>query len=165
MPKTVRALIVEDNAEMRFMLTQMLRNVSDAVHSAGSKTEALHLLAFGDYDFVLIDVGLRDGSGIDIIRAVRTDPHNRHRSVPILVVTGQNQLAIVRAAVDAGTDSFVAKPVSLQMLTEHVDRILNHRRPLIDAPNYYGPDRRRKDPGSYTGAERRKTATQAVEWL
>ena len=167
MPRTVRALVVEDNAEMRYLLTQMLRQLTtDVVHTAGSFKEAVHLLGSGEYNLVLIDVGLSENNGIDIIRKVRADADNRHRSTPMLVVTGQNQLGIVKAAIDAGADSFVAKPVSLLTLADHVDRVLHHRRPLIsEAPNYFGPDRRRGVYTGYTGPERRNSVSKSVEWL
>ena len=166
MSKTVRALVIEDNAEMRYLLTQMLRQLTtDVVHTAGSHDDAMQLLSTGRYDLVLVDVGLAEDNGIDIIRKMRSDPSNRNRSTPILVVTGQNQVVVVKAAIDAGADSFVAKPVSLLTLADHVDRAIHHRRPLIETTNYFGPDRRRSVSTSYAGPERRKSVSKGVEWL
>ena len=55
---TVRALVVEDNAEMRFMLGQMLRQLeADAVEGVATLEDAKARMEYGDYQFVVVDIG------------------------------------------------------------------------------------------------------------
>jgi hypothetical protein len=61
----------------------------------------------------------------------------------------------VSAAIDAGVNTFLAKPISARSLADHVSAALNDRRSYIRTSSFFGPDRRRRTPPDYAGPFRR----------
>lgn len=144
MGRPIRALIVEDDSEMRFLLTRILTRLNaQLVEAAASAEEGLGLLANGDHTLMLTDVGLKGAiNGIDLVKRLRSDVRHPLRAIPILVLTGNQQMTVLKAALAAGVDGFVMKPVSPATLATHIDRVMNHRSPMVSMPDYFGPDRR-----------------------
>lgn len=151
------ALVLEDSAHMRTMLCELLRTLKiEDVEAVGSVGEAKAHLEHLAYDVALVDVGLGDENGLDLIRSVRLDKTHPARSMPFIVVSGQNVRGIVAAARDAGANAFVAKPVSANTLCERVRATLEAQPRFVESETYFGPDRRRRDDPAYRGPERRK---------
>lgn len=151
------ALVLEDNEHMRFLLAQLLHELDveqiDAVASIDAARSHVEYLA---YDFALVDVGLLGENGLDFIKSIRLDPSHPARRMPMIVVSGQNQLGVVAQARDAGADGFLAKPVSPAALAHRLKKALDQRRVYVETETYFGPDRRRGSDPHYQGPERRK---------
>ncbi len=62
-----------------------------------------------------------------------------------------------RTARAAGITEFIAKPLSAKTLMARVTAVIEHPRPFIRSPRYFGPDRRRRQTSDYKGPERRKS--------
>ncbi len=151
----MRALVLEDNAYMRRLLTEVLREIGVQTQGCASINEARHELIARDFDFALVDIGIPPENGLDFIRQVRADRKARQRQLPMLVLSGQSQRAMIQAARDAGANDFLIKPVSIGALQTRLNRVLRSPEAFIESEDYYGPDRRRSNNEFYTGIERR----------
>lgn len=107
-----RILIVEDEEIWRETLGDFLSAHGMNVASARSRAEFAQLYRPGAFHAAIIDLGLPDGDGIDLIRSIRLqDP-----SLGIVVLTGRNTDQSQVLGLNLGADHFVAKPVRLDVL-------------------------------------------------
>jgi two-component system KDP operon response regulator KdpE len=98
-------LVVEDDPSMHRVLSELLGHLGYDVHVARTGREGLDAAARRLPDIVLLDLGLPDIPGLDVIRRLR-----EWSEVPILVVSGSRQRRRKADALDAGADDFVDKP-------------------------------------------------------
>ena len=114
----MRALIVEDDAATRALLALTARDRQHEVHAFPDAEAAWSLLASSaeaiSFDLAVVDIGLPGQDGIDFTRQFRRHPSGRHAIV--LLVTGDDRPATLRAALDAGAHDYVIKPVDRQLL-------------------------------------------------
>ena len=129
----IRTLVVEDEP----VLAEAHRAFVDRVPgyactgSAGDGATALRLLAAAGVDLVLLDVGLPDMSGLDVLRAVRA----RGLPVDVVMVTSARDLDVVRSAVSAGAVQYLLKPFTFAGFRDKLERYAEFRRALSpDAP-------------------------------
>lgn len=126
-------LIVDDNQNMRRLLHTLLRAMRiDKIRDVASGQEALAMLHDFKADVVITDLAMKPLNGIDFVRVLRSDPKSPAPKVPVLMLTGYCEEAIVVKARKAGVNDFVAKPVSAKMLADRISR-------LIDAARLVGP--------------------------
>ncbi|HZC72646.1 MAG TPA: response regulator [Jatrophihabitans sp.] len=106
-----RVLIVEDERPLLRALAMNLTARGYAVTEAATGSKALTALADRPHDAVVLDLGLPDISGLDVIRAVR-----EYASTPIIVLSARSGSADKVAALDLGADDYVTKPFSIDEL-------------------------------------------------
>lgn len=111
MSTPLNLLVVDDEAAIRDMLRTTLTAEGYAVQEAASLREGLALAGNRRIDVFLIDLGLPDGDGIRLIRAIR-EWTNR----PILVLSARSLESQKVEALDAGADDFLVKPFGVQEL-------------------------------------------------
>lgn len=151
-------LIVEDNVHMMRLLSAMIRTVGvDVIHAVQDPTEALELMKTNAIDFAIVDLRLPVIDGIEFTKLVRNSPDSPNPYLPIIMVTAHSERSKVEAARDAGVNEFCCKPINANTLFSRIHSIIEHPRPFIRAPNYFGPDRRRHNDPTYRGPERRKS--------
>jgi DNA-binding response OmpR family regulator len=121
----MRVLVVEDHAPTRDLLTRSLARDGHVVTTAVDLAGARELFDAATCDLVVLDLGLPDGSGLALCRALRADDAR----VPILILTAHGAVAQRVEALDAGADDFLAKPFALAELRARV-RALGRRGPL-----------------------------------
>jgi DNA-binding response OmpR family regulator len=121
---TERALLiaVEDEPRNAALLEAILGRAGYELRIATNLAGARELLAETTPDLVLLDRHLPDGDGLDLIPEIRSS--GRLGSVPILLVSASVLPRDVRAAMDAGCDGFLPKPVRVQPLIDEVRRLL-----------------------------------------
>ena len=116
-------LAVEDEPRNAALLRAILGRAGyDLVVAAGLE-EARGWLAGGTPAMVLLDRHLPDGDGLDLIPEIRHS--DRLGGVPILLVSASVLPRDVQAAMDAGCDGFLAKPVRVKPLIDEVRRLLD----------------------------------------
>ncbi len=98
-------LVVEDEPRMRGLLRSVLRANGFRTLEADTLKGGLEIAANALPEFIFVDLGLPDGDGTDLIRRVR-----EWSSVPICVLSGQDQLHDKVAGLDAGADDYLTKP-------------------------------------------------------
>lgn len=116
-------LAVEDEPRNSALLKAILGRAGYRLEVAGDLAEARTLLASMTPNLVLLDRHLPDGDGLDLIDTIRDD--DRLRRVPILLVSASVLPRDQRAALDAGCDGFLAKPVRVKPLMDEVRRLLD----------------------------------------
>jgi two-component system OmpR family response regulator len=109
----MRVLLVEDDRLIGSAVAEHLSGAGDAVDWARSIADAEDLLAVGAFDIVLLDLGLPDGSGLDLLRRLRSgeDP------APVIVLTARDRIADRIEGLNAGADDYLVKPFDLDELT------------------------------------------------
>jgi len=124
MQRKGRILVVEDQADLRKLVSLTLRTQGHELTEAASVDEALAALAAGVPDVVLLDVMLPgDADGFDLCRHIKTD--DRLRRVKVVVMTASDQAEQRQRAIEAGADHYVAKPFSPRHLRELVASLLD----------------------------------------
>ena len=119
---SLRVLVVEDDREMRNLMQSSLAVEGFEVQTAVSVSEASALLRHGLPDVIVLDLGLPDGDGIELVHAVR-----KQHSLPILVVSARHQEAQKIRLLDAGADDYLTKPFSVSELLARIRVALRHR--------------------------------------
>ena len=109
--KGISILFVEDHQDTAEVMSGILRAQGYEVQTCATVAEAIRLARENNFDLVLSDVGLPDGSGVDLIRAIRL-----HSSVPAIALTGFGMDQNVASFREAGFNLHLTKPVNLQRL-------------------------------------------------
>ncbi|WP_186776547.1 protein kinase domain-containing protein [Rubripirellula reticaptiva] len=115
----IEILIVEDNQDDLFLTLEMLKrgNNSVTVHEARTLAEAVEVKhQHPAIDLVLLDLQLPDSSGIDTVRQARSEMSN----VPLVVLTGQDDIIVGKACIEAGADEFACKNDLTSHLLERI---------------------------------------------
>ncbi len=120
-----RALIVDDEPDIRELLEITLGRMKLDTRSARNVKEAREWLAREPFDLCLTDMRLPDGSGLDLVQYIQ----QRHPQVPVAMITAYGSLDTAVNALKAGAFDFLTKPVDLNRLRELVATALRLRSP------------------------------------
>ena len=112
----IKALIIDDEPDIRELLELTLNRMSIGTDSAGSISQASTLIANNQYNFCLTDMRLPDGNGIDFVKLMQVS----HPDIPVAVITAHGNMDIAVEAMKAGAFDFVSKPVDLNVLRKLV---------------------------------------------
>jgi len=119
----VRVLIIEDEPRIVEILVAALRKAAFTVDAVATATDADEALAAIPYDAVVLDLGLPDGDGLDVLAAART----AGKAVPVLVLTARDAVEDRVLGLDSGADDYLVKPFSTAEFVARVHALL--RRP------------------------------------
>ncbi|MRG73570.1 response regulator [Alphaproteobacteria bacterium HT1-32] len=158
----VNFLIVDDNKAMRHLVETVLKalgavNILEATNGAEAFAEMANFPA----DIVICDWNMQPMDGIAFTREMRTGADSPNRYVPIILLTGHTELSRVREARDVGVNEFLAKPISATSIYSRIKSIIERPRQFVRSPEYFGPDRRRRDLKEYPGPFRRATDAES----
>lgn len=152
----LNVLVVEDNLHFRTLIRTILQALGVAsVEEARDGVEAFEVLTSFDADLAIIDWKMDGLNGLDCARRIRTDDDSPNKFLPIIMVTGYTEESLAREARDVGVNDFLGKPISAKSLMSRIASVLEDDRGFIDAKDYFGPDRRRRQQ-EHMGKERRK---------
>jgi len=116
--RTRKLLIVEDHEATRQVLQRLLTLKGHLVTTAGTVQEALAIHRTERFDAVISDLGLPDGSGLDLMRALQ-----RQRPVPGIALSGYGMEGDLHLSRAAGFFAHLVKPVNLDQLRQLIDQI------------------------------------------
>jgi DNA-binding response OmpR family regulator len=119
----MRILLIEDHNRLANSITQGLAGHSfgvDAFLTAGDGLDAFKAMA---YDAIILDLGLPDRDGLDVLRELRES----NSSIPILILTARDSIDDRVRGLDAGADDYVVKPFAMRELAARLRALL--RRP------------------------------------
>jgi CheY-like chemotaxis protein len=116
LPVARTVLLVEDSDAIRDAFTILLEDAGYTVLGAGTGHEALALAAAHLPDLMLLDMGLPDMTGLDVVRQVKARPATA--GIAVVAVTGRDEDADRRACLAAGCTAYLVKPVNTQKLVK-----------------------------------------------
>ncbi|MDR3427400.1 two-component system response regulator KdpE [Silvimonas sp.] len=120
-------VIIEDEPQIARFVAMTVEGAGMQTHHASTARQGLIEAGTRQPDLLVLDLGLPDGDGIDLIRELRT-----FSEVPILVLSARSQEGDKVAALDAGADDYLTKPFGVNELLARVRVLL--RRHAKDAP-------------------------------
>jgi len=122
-PGPVTVLVVEDEQSIRRFLQPSLQAEGYAVLEAGTGKEALELFAARVPGIVLLDLGLPDMDGLDVLARIR-----ERSPVPIIILTARDREGDKVKGLDAGADDYLTKPFGVGELAARIRAALRHAR-------------------------------------
>lgn len=135
-----RILVVDDEPQIRRMLRTSLPVEDFLVEEADTGTAALERGNAGGLDLVLLDLGLPDMDGQDVIRRLR-----RQSQVPIIVLTVRHQESEKVRALDSGADDYVTKPFGMAELVARMRAVVRRHSLPAEASHIFEADGLRID--------------------
>ncbi len=124
-PTAATVLVCEDDPSLRLLFRLTIEPHGYSVVEAGDGRSAIELARSIGPDLIIVDMGLPDCSGIEVVRAIKGEPELE--KTPILMATGSMQPGDRLSAEDAGVDAFLYKPFNMIRLITEVQRLLGER--------------------------------------
>ncbi|GIE97725.1 response regulator [Paractinoplanes rishiriensis] len=124
-----RVLVVDDDPQILRALRINLRARDYEVHTAADGATALRAAAEHAPDLVVLDLGLPDVDGVDVIRGLRG-----WTTMPIVVLSGRADSHDKVDALDAGADDYVTKPFGIDELLARIRAVTRRARPTDETP-------------------------------
>lgn len=118
--KVTTVLVVEDEQQLRVILRAYLERAGFTVLTAGRGTDALALTAAGGVDLLILDLGLPDVPGDEVLREIRATS-----AIPVLLLTGRADVQDRINGLEIGADDYVTKPFSPREVVLRVQAILH----------------------------------------
>jgi DNA-binding response OmpR family regulator len=112
-------LIIEDDKMTLNLLQYCIQNLGHTAQLAEDGEEAINLLVEGKFDLLISDIMMPGISGLSLVSVLRTV---HLCTVPIIMMSTLNNKPLLDAAFDAGADDFIAKPFSMEDLTEKLKK-------------------------------------------
>lgn len=104
----MQVLIVDDNPEILFGIEKLLNESNFTTHTASSLKEAKEKLEAFEYNLIILDWMLPDGSGVEFLAKIRHD----YLSTPLLLLSSKSEIEEKVEALDSGADDYLSKPFS-----------------------------------------------------
>lgn len=137
---SMKVLIVDDDPVVRGLVSALLQKHQIAVIEAETGADMLRLLSQDKPDLMILDVGLPDADGFDLLKSLR-----QHNSIPVIMLTGCDTAIDRVLGLEFGADDYVAKPFEPRELLARVRNILrrcqtgphqSEAQELVSAPSY-----------------------------
>jgi len=140
----VRICVVDDNRNFQNLFRTLLRGMGfRRVDVFGDPLDARNFVTDTPVDITFVDLVMPRQSGIEWVRAVRRSTLLANPTMPITLVSGHVDRRVLEAAVNAGVDDILVKPLAPSTLYHHALRLLHHPIPYVRGPNgYFGPNLR-----------------------
>src|SRR5665213_735785 len=120
-----RMLVVDDDPRIRQMLARYFEDEGYRVTTAGDGSSMRRALGASVFDVILLDLILPGGDdGVNLAREVRA-----HSDVPIIMLTGRDDVTDRVVGLEVGADDYIAKPFHLREVLARVRSVLRRRRP------------------------------------
>jgi two-component system chemotaxis response regulator CheY len=153
--RALRVLVLDDSREMCMIVGTVLAAAGVGhLHYASDGRRGLEVMAAYSIDVAYVDHEMPVLNGIAFIRAVRA-MESAARYMPLIMLTGHSDLPHLYEARDAGVTEFLCKPVTAKAILSRLNAVIMEPRPFTMSETYFGPDRRRTHPASYSGPLRR----------
>ncbi|MGH7497007.1 MAG: response regulator transcription factor [bacterium] len=120
----MKLLIVEDNSHLAHDMQQFLRGCGFVVERAATLAEASEKLSVYQYDLAIVDLGLPDGNGLDVLRQIKANA----LETAILILTAKNAITEKVQGLDLGADDYMTKPFHQAELNARIRSILRRNK-------------------------------------
>lgn len=135
----MKLLLVEDDANTADAL-KMCLSIYDSdlqLDITGLGKMAVTMCIKDDYDGILLDLGLPDIDGTEVIKKIRI-----FSSAPVMVISAKNKHEVITQAISMGADDYILKPFDNKTLFDHLKKVFYHqeRMELDMCQDYFLPD-------------------------
>jgi DNA-binding response OmpR family regulator len=125
----MKILVIDDDPAMTDLLKLLLEPAATDVITANAGPEGIALVRSGNPDVIVLDLMMPDMNGWQVCKAVR-----EFSKVPILILSALDSPGLVAAALDAGADDYLIKPVPSSVLVAHIRNLVRRTRLTPDSP-------------------------------
>ena len=135
----MKILVIEDEPDIRRNLEYNLSREGFSVSVAASISEASTLLASTDYNLILLDLMLPDGSGLDLCKSIKSNSDTE--SIPIIILTAKDDEVDKVVGFELGADDYVTKPFSVRELILRVKAVLKRgskKKEIVEVVRQFG---------------------------
>ena len=135
----MKILVIEDEPDIRRNLEYNLSREGFSVSAAASISEANTLLASTDYNLILLDLMLPDGSGLDLCKSIKSN--SATESIPIIILTAKDDEVDKVVGFELGADDYVTKPFSVRELILRVKAVLKRgskKKEIVEVVRQFG---------------------------
>ncbi len=115
----MRVLLIEDDKSLGRAVRDHLVNQNNAVDWAETLEDADAAVSTTRYDFILLDLRLPDGSGLDFLKNIRT----KNLTSPVVILTAHDQISERIEGLNSGADDYIVKPFDLYELTARIGAV------------------------------------------
>ena len=122
-PSSKKILIVDDDIQIQELLTTMLSAHQYQTEVASSGFEAGAKVVKFKPGLIILDLIMPEMSGFEVCRQIKEDPDTSH--IKILAITGYDTKENRKRIMEEGADDYLAKPVVIETLLQHVENLLN----------------------------------------
>jgi DNA-binding response OmpR family regulator len=122
----MNVLIIEDEKDLSKELKEFLSKQGfqcDVVHRGNDATEKIYV---NEYDFILLDLGLPDYEGLDLLKEAK----EAHKDASVIIITARSEVDDKVKGLDMGADDYLAKPFSLSELFSRMNAIIRRKHGL-----------------------------------
>ena len=130
----MRLLLVEDNRELSDWLARLLRKSNYTVDCLYNAEDADHAVASGDYDLIIVDLGLPVMDGMSLVKNIRA----RGQDMPVLILTAIDTVTSRVRGLDLGADDYLVKPFEISELEARIRVQLRRRGGVAVSQISYG---------------------------
>lgn len=128
--RLAKLLIIEDDVTMLDLLRVHLKAAGHAVRVASDAADGIRAILAETPDLVLSDIAMPYLDGIELLRALRSDPMTMR--IPVIFLTGRDDDDTLVKAHQLGVDDFLTKPIQVENLLSSIDKVLKKSRPNTD---------------------------------
>ena len=118
----MRLLLIEDDVHLANGLRESLRNDGHSADIVFNGKEGVLAIKSGDFDVVILDLGLPDVDGLDVLKQAK----KINKNLPVLILTARDGIENKVQGLDLGADDYLAKPFSLEELFARL-RVIERR--------------------------------------
>ena len=118
-------LVIDDDPAMTELLKILLQATKALVHTANTGQDGIDITRKVNPDIVILDLMMPEMDGWEVCKIIR-----EFSQVPILILSALDHPGMVAAALDAGADDYLIKPVSSGMLIAHIQNLLKRKQTL-----------------------------------
>ena len=120
----MKNILIIDDDKLNLATARRVLSGEYKVIPAMKGTQALSYLQNGDCDIILLDINMPEMDGYDAVRAIRNSAKGDAHSVPVFAITANAFAEDIAAAMDAGMNGHIAKPIEMHILYETIEECL-----------------------------------------
>ena len=163
----LRVLIIEDHDFTRVLIREVLENLGCAqsnIYEAQDGSAGLAKLDEQRVHLIICDWQMEPMDGLTFVRALRDPAKSKDPFIPVILCSAYTERDLIERARDIGVTEIMAKPITVKSIEEKVRATIQQPRPFVDASQYFGPDRRRRE-GDEVPNDRRKKRKTVVKQI
>jgi DNA-binding response OmpR family regulator len=117
-------LVVDDNEDIRNLLSLVLQKEGYEVFLAASGTDAIEIVKNNYLDLILLDVMMPGLSGLEVLSTIREDKSKKISEIQVMMITAASTVSDIDTAIEMGASSYIVKPFRNENLIEKISALL-----------------------------------------